>query len=99
MDVTPADPTPPTGKRQCFYIDETMLTEHGYVPSMITENEPGHAPMTGGPGGTPWYWGHDLAAAKKIAAESNARLGISAADALAIVLSSMTADRQPYDEN
>ena len=39
--------TPPAGKRHAFYVDETMKAEHGYIPSVVTEDEPGHTPMRG----------------------------------------------------
>jgi hypothetical protein len=42
--------------RRCLYVFETSLTEHGYIPSMITEGEPGHSPMKGnGEHSQPWY--------------------------------------------
>ncbi|MET0711060.1 MAG: hypothetical protein ABWZ30_00950 [Jiangellaceae bacterium] len=81
-------------KRQCFYVNETMRTEHGYIPSMVTEGEAGFAPLSGnGDQAQPWYWGHDLARAKQIAAESNAELGLTEDDVRAIVLSSLAAGR------
>ncbi len=81
-----------TQPRRCYLVDETMLTEHGYVPSAVTEGEAGHTPMTGnGEHASPWYWGHDLAKAKAIAAQANAELGLSERDVLDIIVSSMNA--------
>lgn len=79
-------------KRSAFYVDETMKTEHGYVPSLVTEGEPGHAPLVGnGDHASPWYWGQDIETARRVAAEANAQLGLTPQDVLEIVLSSMTA--------
>lgn len=79
--------------RSCVFVDETMMTPHGIVPSVVYENEPGHWPLSGkGAGSAPWYWG-DLATARKIAADYNAKLGLSEDDARDIVLSSMRASR------
>lgn len=85
----------PQRKRTAFYVDETMKTDQGYIPSVVTEGEPGHAPLTGnGNCASPWYWGHDIETAKKIAAQANAELGLTEADVSEIVLSSMAASRR-----
>lgn len=83
--------------RRCLWILETEYDrDGGYVPVMITEGEPGYSPMRGiGPLAAPWYWGHDLAVAKRIADEANAELGLSHEQALKIVLSSMAAQTPP----
>ena len=84
--------TPPTDKRQAFYVDATMRTEHGFIPSVVTEDEPGHTPMRGnGPLASPWYWGDDLATARRIAAKANADLGLSDSDVRDIIASSFRA--------
>jgi hypothetical protein len=78
--------------RRCIYVFETSLTEHGYVPSMITEGQAGHSPMTGnGEHSQPWYWGHDLATARRLAAEQNTKMGLSPSDVNEIVASSFRA--------
>lgn len=95
--------TDPTGgaaaPRRCLHILETEYDKDGgYIPVMVTENEPGYNAMRGqGELAQPWYWGHDLDVAKRLAAEANADLGISPDDALEIVASSMAAqnDRDP----
>ncbi|GAA2471161.1 hypothetical protein [Winogradskya humida] len=88
------DTTPPTDKRYAFYVDETMRTEYGYVPSIITEDEPDHTPMRGnGTHATPWYWGHDLMAARTIAAQANAALGLTDSDVRAVIMSSFRASQ------
>jgi len=75
--------------RQCFCIPPSSLTEYGYVPSLVTENEPGHSPMAG-EGKTPWYWGKTIERAEQICARVNQkRFGISPATANRIVASTM----------
>lgn len=85
--------------RTCLHILETEYDAGtaeqpggGYVPVMVIEGQSGYYPMRGnGTGAQPWYWGHDLAKARAICAAANARLGLSAEDVEAIVLSSMFA--------
>lgn len=82
MNNTATDP------RQVVWVFETSLTEHGYIPSIVTENQPGHSPLSGnGEAAQPWYWGHDLGKAREIAAEYNARMGYDP-DAVREVLTS-----------
>lgn len=71
-----------------FFVGDSMLTEHGYRPSIVVEGVRGHFPNGGGDT-EPWYWGHDLAGAKKIARDRNARMGLSPEDEARILLSSM----------
>jgi hypothetical protein len=89
--------------RRCFYVSPDALTEHGYIPSVVTEGEPGHAPLTGqGTAAAPWYWGHDYEQACRIAKKANAELGLSDADVVRIMLSSRGAGRAartPDDED
>jgi hypothetical protein len=82
-----------TRKRACFYIPSGAFVEgHGYVPSLVTENEPGHVPLMGnGPGSAPWYWGMTYEKACEIAEAENAKLGLDPRDVMAIVASSMAA--------
>lgn len=79
--------------RKCFYIPaDAYVDGKGYVPSVVTEGEPGHAPLVGsGSHAEPWYWGHTYEEANTIAAKENERLGLTPDDVLNIVLSSMTA--------
>lgn len=80
----------PREPRKVFFVDETMLTEHGYVPSMVTEGEPGFTPLSGnGEFAQPWYWGHDIDVAQRLADEANLELGIDRQLALLIIASSM----------
>lgn len=78
------------GPRWCYYIPEGQRDEHGYIPSIVTEGEPGHTPLTGnGPCAQPWHWGHTLAEAQATAEAENAKRGLSQLAVLGIVLSSM----------
>jgi len=80
--------------RKCFYQPVEQFDAHGYIPSMVTENEGGHTPLAGnGDHASPWYFGKTYDEARARCAEENAKLGISEADALAIVMSSMRAGR------
>lgn len=87
--------------RQCFYVDETMASPHGYIPCLITEGQPYLEPLLGnGVAARPWYWGHDLAEARRICAEQNAALGLSGQDVRDIELSCLAASfRQPVHED
>lgn len=78
--------------RRCFYIPEGQChPDRGYIPSIVTEGEPGHSPLIGnGEYAEPWYWG-DLEQATRIAIEANAKLGLTEQDAKEIVASSIGA--------
>jgi hypothetical protein len=80
-------------KRYCFYIPANGFVEgHGFVPSMVTENEPGHAPLTGnGAHASPWYWGMTYDKARAVADQANANLGLTPDDVAAIIASSLGA--------
>ena len=80
--------------RRCLAILETEYdAKGGYIPVLVVEGEAGYHPMRGRgePFQQPWFWGHDLNKAKELAVAANARLGISAADAEAILISSFAA--------
>lgn len=79
-------------KRWCFYIPQGQCNENGYIPSVVTEDEPGHAPLVGrGSMSQPWYWGHEYEQACKIARECNLERGLSDDDVDEIVISSVAA--------
>lgn len=79
-----------TGPRQCFYVPVEQYDENGYIPSLVTEGVPGHAPLTGsGTAASPWYWGKTYKEACATCAAENLAIGISPKDAALIVLSSM----------
>jgi len=85
-----------TSPRKCFYIPPDQHDEHGWIPSLVTEGEPGHAPLTGnGPCASPWYWGKTLEEAQGTAAVENARLGLTRDEVRDIILSSAAADHAP----
>lgn len=76
--------------RKCFYIPIEQFDDNGYIPSVVTEGEPGHAPLTGnGKFASPWYWGKTYEAATEFAAKENAFLGLTPEDVLDIIGSSM----------
>ena len=59
-----------SGPRRCFWISGVTL--HGqYVPSLVTEGEPGHAPLAGADDGIPWLWGDTREAAVRVAERAN----------------------------
>ena len=81
-----------TKPRLVLYVDETMQTPNGYIPSAVEEGIAGHSPMMGrGEFAEPWYFGPTIEEAKKQVDEFNAKLGIDPNTARDIVLSSMTA--------
>jgi hypothetical protein len=84
-----------TSKRQCYYIPEHQFDDQGWIPSLVTEGEPGHRPFTGGGSfAQPWHWGLTLEQARAMAERMNREdFGLSPAGANAIVLSSMGAGR------
>lgn len=92
--------------RYCFWIDPTQDVSdgRGYIPSMVTEGEPGHTPMglrdsDGVTSPRPWFWGPTLEAAQATCDTTNTqRLGLTPADALDIVLSSMVAQNEDEDD-
>jgi hypothetical protein len=82
--------TPKAGPRTCFYIPVGQFDENGYIPSVVTEGEASHAPLTGnGEHAAPWYWGKTYEEAQRVCAERNAELGLTYQDVLQIVYSSM----------
>lgn len=78
-------------KRTCIYVPVEQYVEgKGYVPSVVTEGEPGHSPLTGqGEHSQPWFWGHDYKKACEIADDYNRRLGLSDQDVADILASSI----------
>jgi len=84
-----------TKKRRCYYILPAQDPEvyGGYVPSLVTENEAGHAPLIGDgdPLSQPWVWGKTLDEAEAFAAEKNTRKGLSEEDVRNIIASSLRA--------
>lgn len=80
--------------RQCYFIPAMQDNPHGFIPSLVTEHEAGHSPMTGGPDQEPWYWGKTLKHAEQTCDRVNLkRFGISRNTMHRIVGSSMGAGR------
>lgn len=76
--------------RQCFIVLEGQCDERGYIPSLVTEGERGHAPLVGnGDFASPWYWGETIEKAKQHCRDENAKLGLTEDDVTTIVCSSM----------
>lgn len=83
--------------RHCFVILATQYDEHGFIPSLVIEGEPGHSPMMGrGEGAVPWYWGKTYERAQEVCARFNKqRYGLSAKATARIVTGSMFPKETP----
>jgi hypothetical protein len=81
----------PSSPRQCFWIPAEPYDERGWVPSLVTESELGHQPLTGkGAQAQPWFWGRTYAEAQATAKRENAgTFGLSPQQASEIVISSI----------
>lgn len=83
-------------RRQCYWVSETQYDEgKGYVPSLVTEDEPGHSPLRGKDDSqTPWYWGDTIEKAREVVEQANRdTFGIEPEQAEEILLSSMNAGK------
>ena len=91
--MTTTDTTVPAQTRYAFWIDPTQPAGHrGFIPSVVFEGVSGHYPMVGrGEHAQPWYWG-DIDTAKRLAADENAKLGLTEQDVSDIIISSMFAE-------
>lgn len=79
-------------KRWCFYIPRGQCNDNGYIPSVVTEAEAGHAPLIGsGELSEPWYWGSTYEEAVALARKYNLERGLSDEDVDEIVVSSVAA--------
>jgi hypothetical protein len=80
-----------TGKF-CYVIIETSKDENGYIPCIAIEDDESLYPMLGrGRCATPWYWGHTMEHAEKVAREVNRRMGVTLEREFKITASSMRA--------
>lgn len=80
--------------RMCFIVLIDQRDEHGFIPSVVYENESGHHPLVGkGDLARPWYWGQTYEAAKDVCANQNRSLGLSEDEVVEIVTSSMRRQR------
>lgn len=85
-------------KRQCYWVDNDSFDEdkNAYIPSLVTEDEPGHRLFSGGLDETPYYWGKTLDEARAVCAQVNKDLfGLSEEDTREIIRSSMKAGPVP----
>jgi hypothetical protein len=81
-----------TQPRRCFIVLLEQRNERGFIPSVVTEGEPGHSPMIGnGEFSQPWYWGTEFDQALEVCAAANADLGLSPEDVDEITNSSIAA--------
>lgn len=87
--------------RQCFFIDETMNPDgKGFIPALVTENEPGYARMgdpdsDGVTAPLPWRWGSTIEEAKAVVERTNRQdFGIEPDEARKIVVSSLFASNR-----
>lgn len=87
--------TAKNGARQCYVILETQCDDHGYIPSLVIEGEPGYAPMYGEGEQEPWRWGKTIERAREVCARYNQQhYGLTEQAAERIVASSMNAQNQ-----
>jgi len=76
--------------RTCFIILADQRDGEGYIPSVVTEGEYGHSPLTGnGACAAPWHWGKTWETAQDTCRQENSKLGLGVADVIDITLSSM----------
>ena len=82
--------------RRCYFIPPVICcAEHGFIPSLVTENDPKHEPMIGTAHREPWYWGRTRERAEEVCARVNLqRFGITQSVADRIVTSSMAAQNR-----
>lgn len=82
-------------KRWCWWVNETQDATDGFIPSIVTESEPGHTPMAGNPEThtAPYIWGATIEEARRTVDRANADLGITPDEARKIVTSSMWPSR------
>lgn len=80
--------------RQCYIVLPDQRDEQGYIPSLVTEGQPGHQPLAGDKSKfqTPWYWGTSWENAQNYCARRNADdFHLTDHEIIAIVASSMGA--------
>lgn len=79
------------GHRRAFYVSPASLTNGGFVVSLVTEGEAGHALMDAGQG-DPWVWGPTYEDAVREQMRANDNLGHSHQEALDIVAGATLSD-------
>lgn len=81
-----------TKPRQCFIVLRDQFDENGFIPSLVTEGEFGHVPLSGDPTKfqSPWYWGKTFEQAEAFCIKTNREtFGLDETEAANIVASSM----------
>jgi hypothetical protein len=77
-------------KRICYIVQIGQCDKNGYIPSVVTEGEPGHSPLTGhSEFSRPWYWGKTYEEAEVTCKKMNTEMGLSERDVTEIVWSSV----------
>lgn len=85
------------GRMVAFIPEHEYVEGHGFRVGFVVEGENGYRlsgdwPYTGAVGETmPWFWGHDLTEARRLADEHNQRLGIAPEESQAIIDESIRA--------
>lgn len=84
-----------TQPRTCYYIPPDQRDDEGFIPSLVTEDQPGHVPFMGnGSCASPWHWGRTYEAARDLAARMNLEdFGLDQMQVAAIMISSIRASR------
>lgn len=80
--------------RQCYIVLPDQHDEKGYIPSLVTEGQPGHQPLAGDKAKlqAAWYWGTSFDNAQKYCARRNVDdFHLTEHDITTIVASSMGA--------
>lgn len=77
--------------RQCYVVFENQYDDEGFIPSLVTEGEWGHTPLSGDPARlqAAWHFGKDLDTARRVCANANKDLGLTEDDVVTITASSM----------
>ncbi len=90
--TTPA----PSRPRTCYYIPPNQCDDEGFIPSLVTENEPAHVPFMGnGACASPWHWGHTYEQARDHAAKMNWEdFGLNQDEVAAIMISAIRTARR-----
>jgi hypothetical protein len=84
------------GRPWAYWIDASPWKKTGkWVPSVIVQDVAGHTPMSGDPAKQqqPWYWGDSYLEAKATCDAVNLERGVTEADMVAILFSSLRAQR------
>jgi hypothetical protein len=85
------------GRPWAYWIDAEPWKDTGkWVPSVIVQDVAGHTPMAGDPARLqqPWFWGDSYPEAQAVCTRVNLERGVTEADMVAILFSSLRAQRR-----